>query len=84
MKLRIKDLKADVALLIAKGLTEGKTLKEVREELVERGLKPNSSRSVDLYLDELRTRNNCKTTYELMYQLGRGMQLKIKDNSPQD
>lgn len=75
--LKIKNLDNTVALLIVKGLTDGMTEKEIMERLQEAGIKPNSARTIDLYISELRKRNKCKTTFQLMYELGRGMQLKI-------
>lgn len=78
-KLKINHLNETVVAHLVKGLTDGKTLKEIREELKMKGIKPSSERTIDLYLSEIRERNRCKTTEQLMYLLGKGMKLKIND-----
>ena len=78
-KQKIQNLKEDMVLVLINGLKEGYTIRQVRNQLKERGIKPNSEESVDLYLREIRRRNNCKTLFELMYLLGKGLILKINE-----
>lgn len=73
----IGKMNVSVATLLIKGLTEGKLVKEVEEDLKKRDLRPHSASTLEKYLRELRFRNKCKTTEQLMFELGRGMQLKI-------
>lgn len=74
---RIQNLKEPTALFIIKRLSEGFTEKEIAEELKSIDMKPSSIVSVELYIKVLRKRNNCKTTFQLMYLIGKGMKLTI-------
>ncbi len=76
---RIKNLKENMVLLLIKGLSEGKTERDMHREFKANNVRPSSLESIDLYLIELRRRNKCKTTFQLMYNIGRGMKLKIND-----
>ncbi|PHR94013.1 MAG: hypothetical protein COA80_12930 [Leeuwenhoekiella sp.] len=61
----------DYEIYIISGLAQGATIKEVRKLLQHFGQKPNSESSIDKKLHELRKRFQCKTTFQLVYELGR-------------
>ncbi|MEH6658119.1 hypothetical protein [Leeuwenhoekiella marinoflava] len=61
----------DYDTYIISGLAQGASIKEVREILRHYNQKPNSESSIDKKLRELRKRFQCKTTFQLVYELGR-------------
>ncbi|WP_028376059.1 hypothetical protein [Leeuwenhoekiella sp. MAR_2009_132] len=61
----------DYETYIISGLAQGATVRQVRKLLQHFGQKPNSESSIDKKLQELRKRFQCKTTFQLVYELGR-------------
>jgi hypothetical protein len=76
--LSINSLETRTAKKILFFLSKGYTQKEIPHKLAELDLKPNSTRSIDLYIAQIKKMNGIKTTLELMYKYGKGNKIVYK------
>ncbi|PVH27026.1 helix-turn-helix transcriptional regulator [Sphingobacterium corticibacter] len=57
--------------LLIKKLSEGKSQREVSEELYKEGIKPNSLSSIEKYISDLRAKFGAKNMFHLGVMIGK-------------
>jgi hypothetical protein len=74
----INSLETRTAKKILFFLSKGYTQKDIPHKLAELDLEPNSIRSIELYIAEIKQMNGIKTSLELMYKYGKGSKIVFK------
>ncbi|WP_416448394.1 hypothetical protein ACH3PA_01165 [Leeuwenhoekiella sp. A2] len=62
---------SDYETYIISGLAQGANIKELKKVLRNFGQKPDSVSSIEKKLKELKKKYECKTTFQLVYDLSR-------------